>query len=77
MIMSQVLGEPLGWVMSSEGPWLCTGKNSRASHSKVKTCLFREYTFYRQSVGYLGEQEAAPGHDIFSESESVPRCGSG
>ena len=26
----------------SEDPWLCTGKNSKASHSKVKAGLFRE-----------------------------------
>ena len=27
---------------SSEGPWLCPGKNARVSQSKVKASLFRE-----------------------------------
>ena len=41
MVTSQVSGESLGRP-PSVGSWLCAGKNSRASHSKVKEGLFRE-----------------------------------
>ena len=40
----------------SEGPWLPTGKSSRASGSKVKTGLCRE-RLHRQSVGRLRRRE--------------------
>ena len=41
MVMSQVSGKSLGQP-PSVGSWLHTGKNSRASHSKVKEGLFRD-----------------------------------
>ena len=40
MLTSQISGKPLG--RPSVGSWLRAGKNSRASHSKVKGGLFRE-----------------------------------
>ena len=40
MVTSQVSGESLG--ETSKCSWLCTLKNLRASHSKVKADLFRE-----------------------------------
>ena len=40
MLTSQISGKPLG--RPSVGSWLRAGKNSRASHSKVKEGLFRE-----------------------------------
>ena len=41
VVTSQVSGESLGRP-PSVGSWLRAGKNSRASHSKVKEGLFRE-----------------------------------
>ena len=41
VLMSQVWGKFLGWA-TKEGPWLRAGKNSRASHSKVKAGVLRE-----------------------------------
>lgn len=52
----RVLGQ-----MSSEGFWLCTGKNSRASQRKAKMSLFRRYI----SVGRKWN---------LSASESGPRA---
>ena len=42
MDISWVTSEPLGWSPGVDS-WLCPGKNSRVSHSKVKG-LFREET---------------------------------
>lgn len=39
LVISQVSDE-LWEELRSEGPWLHPGKKSRASHSKVKACLF-------------------------------------
>ena len=41
MFTSQVTSESLGR-LPGVGSWLCAGKNSRASHSKVEEGLFRE-----------------------------------
>ena len=41
MITSRVIFRPLGQLLSVSS-WLCAGKNSRGSHSKVKEDLFRE-----------------------------------
>ena len=41
MVTSQVKSKSLGQRMSV-GSWLCAGKNSRTSHSKLKEGLFRE-----------------------------------
>ena len=41
MVTSQVTSRPLGQLLRVSS-WLCTGKNSRVSHSKVKDTLFRE-----------------------------------
>ena len=41
MVTSQVTSRPLGQLLRVSS-WLCTGKNSRVSHSKVKEDLFRE-----------------------------------
>ena len=49
--LSQIPGDRL----SSEGPWIGTGKNSRASHSKVKV----GDTFHRQNVGPSQKLRAA------------------
>ena len=54
-VMSQVLSEPLGQ-LPSEGPWLHTGKNSRTSHSKVKSGLFREI-YIPKTVWAVSEDE--------------------
>ena len=51
---------------SSEGPWLCPGKNARVSQSKVKASLFRE-THIPQTELTL----------TISESESSPRVWGG
>ena len=37
------MSESMGW-LPIVGCWLCIGKNSRVSHSKVKEGLFREET---------------------------------
>ena len=49
--LSQITGDRL----SREGPWIGTGKNSRASHSKVKV----EDTFHGQNVGPSRKVRAA------------------
>lgn len=69
----RVLGQ-----MSSEGFWLCTGKNSRASQRKAKMSLFRRYI----SVGRkwnLSASESGPralGHR-FLQAKSIPGLTSG
>ena len=39
--------------LPSEGPQLHAGKNSRASHSKVRQVYLERDTLHRQSVGHL------------------------
>ena len=56
MVTYQAMSEFMGW-LPIVGCWLCTGKNLRVSHSKVKEGLFREETLHRQSEGHLGRQE--------------------
>ena len=41
MVKSQISGKFLGQGLR-ESPWLCTEKNSRVSHSKVKVGLLTE-----------------------------------
>ena len=55
MVTFQVTSKSLGQ-SPSMGSCLCTGKNSRASHGKVKIGLFRE-KYTPQSVGHFRRQE--------------------
>ena len=55
MVASQVTSESLGWP-PNVGTWLCTGRDSRASHGEVKEGPYREETRYTESVGHLGRQ---------------------
>ena len=54
MDISRVTSEPLGWSPSVDS-WLCPGKNSRVSHSKVKEGLFREETYSIDRVWAVSE----------------------
>ena len=51
MVTSQVMSESLGWP-PGVGTWLHIGRNSRASHSKVKEGQSREKTGYTESLGH-------------------------
>ena len=53
MDISWVTSEPLGWSPGVDS-WLCPGKNSRVSHSKVKG-LFREETYSIDRVWAVSE----------------------
>ena len=55
MVTSQVMCESLGWP-PGVGTWLHIGRNSRASHSKVKEGQSREETGYTESLGHPGRQ---------------------
>ena len=55
MVASQVTSESLGRP-PNVGTWLCTGRDSRASHGEVKKGQSREETCYTESVGHLGRQ---------------------
>jgi len=49
------------WVgLPGEGPWPCTGKRLRASHSKVKAGLFRD-THSIDRMQIVSECENSPG----------------
>lgn len=54
MVTSESPGRP-----PSVGPWLCAGRNSGVSHSRVKEGLFREQTLegVLKSVDHLRRQE--------------------
>ena len=54
MDISRVTSEPLGWSPSVDS-WLCPGKNSRVSHSKVKESLFKEETYSIDRVWAISE----------------------
>ena len=49
MFISHVSGKSLGWP-PRVGSWFLAGKNSRASHKKVKGGLFRQETHCRDRV---------------------------
>ena len=70
IVMSQVSREFLGRDRpASEGPWLHTGKNLRASHSKVEVSLFREIRTHSSGrMQSLSEGESSPGVWSFSFS---------
>ena len=65
MVTSQVSGESLGW-LPSVGSWLHAGKNSRASHSKVKEGLFREKRTPQTECGPSWKAREAPGYGVVS-----------
>lgn len=46
-VASQVTSESLGWP-PNVGTWLCTGRDSRASHGEVKEGPSREETRYAE-----------------------------
>ena len=52
MVTSQVSDESLGL-----GSWLCTGKNSRTSHSKEKEGLFGGDTHSADRMWTISEDE--------------------
>lgn len=70
IVTSQVSREFLGWDRpASEGPWLHTGENLRASHSKVEASLFREICTHSSGrMQSLSEGESSAGVWSFSFS---------
>jgi len=52
--------------LPSEGPWLRAGKNSRASHSKVKTGLIREIRTPQTDCGPFQKGRAAQSVGVVS-----------
>ena len=67
--MSQVIP----WDRSqSEGHWICTGKNSRANHSKVKAGLSKEIHTPQRESGPSQKAGVAPGPRVILQSENGP-----
>ena len=78
MVTSQVMCESLGWP-PGVGTWLHIGRNSRASHSKVKEGQSREETGYTESLGHPGRQvqRQGVGLSVFTGRGSFHRLKSG